>query len=508
MKRLLILFLIALLSVSAFAQDLPAEFDINDYIDEGAGEDGKDVLDTEGLIEALNNPNVEVEPTELLPLLLNEDIADDIPIAEFLPEPENEGDPVLSVEDLEELKTSLEESGEFDTSVIDSAVEAVDKIANEGATIGDIRDDPNIDFEAVEEAFIVAASDMVAGELIDEETRAELESGLGMVGSALNILNGFGQATANTAVTNSLFGYQDYKLFVFSVGTLGSISIPEPLKTFNNIQTMNFDQDTELIIDEFAEMGVDVGVAFQGLTASFGINLSWLIDDFYVTAIFGSTLAEVSTTDGIYAEVLTQPQEIPAELPEDLPFTIDMSTGSSVYGLKANFQLVNGFGIPILFRWNGLSVGTGYINTTTHAEASLDVSSLMNLQEDSLGIEFSIDSMVHTIPLEISTGIQVLSLATVTAGAGVDLQFGTSETYFGLPPNDSIGAKLIEGVLDDILSSGDLSFPYEATGEVAVVNPRLSAGVGIGLGPVVFDISAHYFVNTGLAFGANLVVRI
>lgn len=502
MKRLLILILVALLSVSV---SVSQEIDFNDYIFEGA--DGTDQLDQEALIEALNNPDAEYEPTDLLPLLLNEDIVDDIPIAEFLPEPEGGGD-LVSPEQLEELKQDLIDTGDFDVDVIDDAILAIDKVANEGATFSDLKEDPNIDFDSLQDVIIVAASDVVSDNMFTDDVRAELESGLSMVGSALNILNGFGQAAANTAVTNSLFGYQDYKLFVLSLGVLGSVSIPEPLETFKTIQTMNFDQETETLIQEFEDMGVDVGVSFQGLTASLGLNFSWLVDDLYLTAVFGSTLAEVSTTDGVFVEVLTQPQDIPAELPDDLPFSMDMSTGSSIVGLKANFQLVDGFGIPILFRWNGLSVGSGYINTTSHAEASLDVSELLNLQENSLGIEFSIESMVHTIPFEISTGFQLLSILTVTAGAGVDLQFGSSETYFGLPPNDSIGAKLIEGVLDEVLSAGDLSFPYEEIGEVDLVNPRLSAGVGVGLGPVIIDISAHYFINTGLALGLNTVIRI
>lgn len=509
MKRLLILFLVALLSVSAvFAQAEDYVFDYTEFKIEDP-ETGEFTFDIDAALEEMEANDV--DESALIPVLLDEDVSGDVSIQEFIPESgevDENGDPIyLTDEQLAEFEVILEEEG-FDPEIIASTVEVVDQMANDGLTANEIKEaDPEL-FEVVEDAIVTVVAEEISGSLIPEETRGELSDALSIAGNALEILNGFGQATANTSVTNSLFGYQDYKLFVLSIGTLGSISIPKPLETFNAIQAIDMDQDVDLLIKDFRDLNAEVGIAMQGLTLSLGLNLSWLIEDFYLTAIFGSTLTEVSSVDGIYVEVLTQPQEVPAELPEDLPFTMEMETGSLITGLKANFQLVNGFGIPILFRWNGLSVGTGYINTNLYTKAALDLSEAMNLPEDSLGVEFSIDSMVHTIPLEVSTGFQLLSLATVTAGAGVDFQFGSSQLHFGLPPNDSLGGKLVNQILADLMAESDLSFPYESTGEVAVVNPRLSAGVGVGLGPFVLDLTAHYFINTGLAFGFNTVIRI
>ncbi len=487
MKKILILLIISVFAMSGAI----AEINLDDYTVDG-------VVDFDLLLA-----DPDIEQTDLIPIILESDQIDDIDFGEVMPE--------LTPTQEAELIADLEEQG-YTPDVIEDVLVVADAMAT-GATIGEIKKDPTIDFDAVEDALVEAIAKQAATTLMPPETKEELEATLDSVGSMISVLNGFAQSTANSSVSSSLFGYQGYKLFVASFGMLGSFAIPEPLDTANTLMSLGEDAD---IIEELQAMNIEAGVTVQGFSASFGLNLSWLIDRLYVGAVLGSTSATVSTTTGIDLQVLgssaykAEVVDMPFEIPEEIP-SLELSMGSSVYGIKLNYQFIKGFGIPILFRWNGLSLGTGFIANNMHINADIDLSGQLDLPANTLGAKFSITSDTYTIPLEASTGIQLLSILTVTGGVALDVQFGSSNVEFDILTSggEGFGAKIMRQTIDELLASSDtISFPYNAEGNVQFLNPRINVGVGVGLGPIVLDLSAFYYMNTGLSLGANFIIRI
>ncbi len=270
--------------------------------------------------------------------------------------------------------------------------------------------------------------------------------------------------------------------------------------------------DGDDLLNELEDLGIETGVTVQAFSANVGVNLSFLVENLYAGLVFGSTSVKYNSDDGIETSVLTIPvySAEAEEADSENPMYLELEMNSSIFGIKANYQVIDGFGVPILFRWNGVNLGTGFIKTSQNIETFIDMSPQLNLAPGTLGATFDILSEAYTIPLEASTGIQLLSILTLTAGAGIDVQFGSSEVNMDLVTagDDSIGTKIIRKVIDEIMADSSMSFPYNSEGTPDLFNPRLNFGVGLGIGPVAFDFSAFYFFNTGLALGANFVIRI
>lgn len=504
MKKILLIF------ITIFAISGISAFNLADYID---GNGNYDLAAAKVAIEA--DPNLEM--TILIPELLNGDIIENINFAGLIP--------VLDATMTTTITDTLTAEG-YDATVIDSVLSVVEDLGN-GFTIEDIRIS-NPDFASVENAIVSAMATQVTDELVTPEMQTQLNDSLDLAGSVIGVLNGFAQSTANTAVASSLFGYQGYKLFIASVGFLGSFAFPEPMDTAQSLydisQNLDTGEDLTTALTDYLDVnGVEAGITFQGVSANIGINLSRFVDRLYLSAVFGSTSATVSSLNDIgtaKVDILGSSiidstlDNLPivgsVEIPADIP-ALELTLGSSVFGLRVNYQLVKGFGIPILFRWNGLSLGTGFIVNSMNIEGQMDLSSILELEADTLGAEFSILSDTYTIPLEASTGIQLLSILSVNVGGGADIQFGSSSIDFDMITSggDSIGTKVIRETIDEILSTSDaISFPYAAEGEVRLINPRVNASVGVGLGPIILDLSAYYYFRTGVAFGLNAIIRI
>jgi hypothetical protein len=530
MKKLLILALVAMLTVTmAYSQDTTQPLDtdalLDQYTDDVTGE-----VDFEGL---MSDPDVAANPTEVLPALIEPDpVTGETPIdnIDFSPILDPEGDGV-DQETLDLITETLTDQG-YDAEEIAATTDIVDALAA-GDTISQVKDNPDLQFDLVEDAMAEAVATQIKGDLIDAETQEQLNSALNIVGLALEALNGFAQSTALNSNSSNLFGYQNYKIFTASLGMYGGFALPEPLDTTNalldevsRIDTLGEGADPiEEMKNFLVDNGIQAGFTGQAFSLSAGINLSWLIDDLYVGIVAGSTEMSMNDVDGAEILVLDIPvSTVPIDSIDpdgttfqDIP-SFDMSISSSVFGIRANYRLVEGFGIPVLFRWNGVSLGSGFIVNTMSTTADIDLSSLVNLSPGMLEASYSLDSSTFTIPLEASTGVQLLSILTLTAGAGVDVQFGSSSTKMDLAMDEStIAGKIVNKTIQSILQ-GDkdpetgeyngLEFPVNQEGEVALFNPRVNAGIGLGIGPVVFDFSAFYYFNTGLGLGANFIIRI
>lgn len=486
MKKILLV-LMALLYVSTV---LVAEIDLDnpDYQTDGN-------LDFEKLLA-----DPDVEEADLIPIILDGDQIDDISFGEVL-EP-------LDPDSEQALRDQLAEDG-YDLDVIDDAVELTNRLG-EGETLGEIKEEDEELFNNVEDAIIDAIASQAADTLMSQEQRDDMTDILNLVNSALNVLNGFAQSTANTSISSSLFGYQDYKIFNVAIGSSFGLAVPDPYDTTMDIMEIS---ESDEMLEELEDLGIEAGFSVQAFSASVGVNLNFLVENLYAGVVFGSTAIQYDSIDStLTTEVLGIPvysAEVEADSSiEDLALTVDME--SSIFGVKANYQILDGFGVPILFRWNGVNLGTGFIHTSQNIKTFVDMSPSLELDPGTLGAKFDILSDTYTIPLEASTGIQLLSILTITAGGGIDVQFGSSEVSMDIVTagDDSIGTKIIRKTLDEIMSESAMTFPYNSDGTPDLFNPRVNVGVGFGIGPVAFDVSAFYFFNTGLSLGANFVIRI
>jgi hypothetical protein len=116
-----------------------------------------------------------------------------------------------------------------------------------------------------------------------------------------------------------------------------------------------------------------------------------------------------------------------------------------------------------------------------------------------------------TIPLEVSTAIRLL-FVNVHAGIGADVAFGSNDMAIGVEsPLDVKVEGTMAGVnVSDYIgtTAGSLSVSAGGTVEPAFLQPKIMAGLGFVLGPVILDIPVTYYFGetTGLNVGVTLGV--
>lgn len=418
----------------------------------------------------------------------------------------------IDPETREEIEQTLVDEG-YEQGTIDTIMGTVDDI-NDGTagTLGEILEDPEI-----QDAMVDIIAQQAVNELFaDPETEQQMTDTLKAIKGLLSILGGFGQATANASVAGSLMGYQGYDLFAISLG-LATVGMSPSLDSIQDIMDAQSEAAEEEFLDEINKLDVQAGVSVQSFILNFGLNTSFLVDGLYLGGVLGSSSVKL-TTDETVAEYLGMPVFTGPSLVGDEEESTNGEPGvafeanldSATYGIRAYYQLIDPFKIPILLRWNGLNVGTGFIYNHFNVNAQADMSPQLELPDGTLGVEFGIQNTTYTIPLEVSTGIRLLSALNLSIGAGVDLQFGESNVSFDLlrSGEDSISTRVMTAVLDEILSRENMNFPYSETYNPEFLNPRLQAGVGLGIGPLtLLDVTATYYVTTGFALGANIIFR-
>lgn len=444
------------------------------------------------------DPAAEEEPD--FTTLMNDFLSDDGVMTYDLTEFQGE----LGPEQQAVIEATLIEQG-YDEETIAATKEILNDInAGTVTTLQELRDDGSLD--PIEDAVIRAVAKQ-AVDSFDPETKETISKGLQTVDTLFNLLGGFGQATANTAVASSLFGYQGYKIFALSFGLLGTVATDID-KVDSVLKIVNSGKDELDLLDDLEALGISAGVALQGFSFNVGVNMSWLVDGLYVGAVMGQSSTSVTSTK-IVEELMFVPVVNMKNSGSNAAFTMKLSTG--IFGIRGYYQLIKPFKVPVLFRWNGLNVGTGFIYTGNAINANMDLLPLLDVElpDQTLDVKFKIDSKAYTIPLEISTGVQLLSSLTVSAGAGLDVQFGSSTIGFDLKSSeaDSISSKIVNALLDELFKIENMNFPYNSTSKPAVLNPRVGLGVGLGVGPISFDVAATMFLQTGLSVGANIVLR-
>ncbi|TVQ38734.1 MAG: hypothetical protein EA384_08365 [Spirochaetaceae bacterium] len=249
------------------------------------------------------------------------------------------------------------------------------------------------------------------------------------------------------------------------------------------------------ITDQVEEGDLYAGAALQPIVASFGFRPRFISDRLYANVKIG--YADVA--DGVIADGVTY--------------------NALSVGLLANYRLIESRATRVGFlRWRGLSVGTGVMYQRNELSLDLDFDQVTETVQGGGSPEFEmtvepvitarITSDAIVVPLEATTGLRLLWLLDVNVGGGVDLSFGNSEITLGIE-----SPVTLDGDTTDVeVIPGSASVDAGTKGDgPELVRPRLTAGLGLNLGPVKIDFPLMYYfdkegnslmagVNVGLVF--------
>jgi hypothetical protein len=330
---------------------------------------------------------------------------------------------------------------------------------------------------------------------------AEANADLQQFNEQKELAQGFANANAYSMQSATLQGYQNYKLFAVGGGIM--MGIQAPSTDFSYLAKVG---------DEITEKGdlyADLGL---GGSLTFGLNAGFLVPGLYLNAKWGAFEQDL----------------------ED--FKVEFNT----WGVGANYRLFDSKSALGLVKWRGVSVGSGFyyqsskigvliepapiVDTVPFREAVLastdDPNEKAGLGQamDQLGFtaaapgaetalkpnfNMGLDITTMTVPLDVSTAFSFLwGLFNVSAGAGVDLNFGSSEIVL-----EAAGETETETDTTKVaFSNGEIKFDGSSDNSPSLVRPRLNAGLGLGLGPVKIDVPVAFYPASGFAAGVSVLV--
>ncbi len=334
----------------------------------------------------------------------------------------------------------------------------------------------------------------------------QTNSSLSGFNNPTKLTEGFSNANAYTMHSGTMFGYQNYRLFSISGGLLVGLQAPS-LK-------INPSYISELTEDISKEKDVHVGSG-MGASANVALNAFFL-------------------KKGLYLGLKYFPSQKLSYEGSSFEF------GSM--GISANYKLIDNLGLLGLFKWRGLSLGSGFYRQSTNIKLDVELpsesvdanlnavdygevmtgtanSTLDSIIEDGLGIDgteqmvltptvdFNMDINTYMIPLEASTAVSLFfGMLNVGAGAGVDLVFGSFES--SLSANGKAGADSTQGAFNGSLEMQpvDANITGSIDGGPALMRPRLMVSAGIGFGPAKIDIPVIWYLSSGATIGLTLGV--
>ena len=290
-----------------------------------------------------------------------------------------------------------------------------------------------------------------------------------------DMADAFGNANSYAAHGATQRGLMGYKFLTIAVGTMVGFQMP----------TADFSSPEDMLTDVENDGDLYFGAGFQALTVSVGLNAGFLVDGLYLSAKVGK-------------------------------FTVDtdeIEYDSSVFGLLANYQIVDPFSIGIV-KWRGIQVGSGliYYNTTSNIIVNVDpvsqATDVLNTPGDTsdditlyldptLDVEVTASGLM--MPIDVISGIRFLWIVNLNFGLGVDLNLlskseialkADGTTYFDEAAVTALGATQTPGTVK--VSGGT-----EGDG-AKFLRPRAMLGLGFALGPLKLDIPfTYYFDGTG-----------
>jgi hypothetical protein len=296
--------------------------------------------------------------------------------------------------------------------------------------------------------------------------------------------HGLSNANAYSSHSADLNGYQGYDLFAISVGGIVGVQAPGFPPEGDEMDKIEKDHDI------YAGVGL-------GASLNLGLNLG-----LFGVKVFGNDLYG-NLKFGSYS----RNQDF-----GDFAFEFESTT----FGVEFNTQLLNHWDFDLILsilKWRGISVGTGFlykynkIAFTMEGFNGLEPVKIDENYKVALTSDFTIgtETTTYTVPFHILTSVRLLSLINISAGAGFDLNYGSTDIIIRADnakiqvlKNDAPIADATDGVAKIDASTNGVGPSF--------FSPKLMAGVGLGIGPVAINVSLQYYLSSGASAGLSATV--
>jgi hypothetical protein len=295
-----------------------------------------------------------------------------------------------------------------------------------------------------------------------------------------DLIKGFADASVFASQGATQRGYGEPKLFAFTIGPMVGVKIGTGLGEIASV--------IDTIADDLQKDGdLNLGLNIQAISGQFTLNTSrFLLKGLDLGVRFGVMKLDDSLLPGFSFNTLS-------------------------FGVVGNYQILKEKTlVPVLVKWRGVSLGTGFIFQNTKLSYGMDLDPISENLGGSYGsvkfdpkLVFDMDTTTFTIPLEANTAIQLFSFLNIHLGVGADLAFGKNDMKLGLE-----GDVTLEGLPGGITQNQAGSLGVSGGGDMApsFFNFKLMTGLGFKFGPAVLDIPVTLYLGDGT--GANVGVTI
>jgi hypothetical protein len=317
---------------------------------------------------------------------------------------------------------------------------------------------------------------------------------------------GFADANLASAQSATMQGYQGYKLFAVTSGMMIGGQTP----SLNSTELMQLSEAIQGDPSKITKLNfgiapsiayLNVGINAGKLVGIFSPDVGNMLKNLYFNVKFG--IVNYNYSMG----------------------TSSIALNNTNFGFGLNYQLLAHSPSILggLFMWRGINLGTGinyqlndikygmtfktitqdYSTTVSYSGYSATAKAVMSFTpETSLGINVS----TFSIPLDVTTSAQLLWLANINLGVGADLVFGSSNINITGKSNIKVDSVTInDSKADATTTDGSVTLDASTKNvEPTLFRPRVSAGLGLNLGPVKVDLPVYYYFDYGFAAGVSL----
>ena len=320
--------------------------------------------------------------------------------------------------------------------------------------------------------------------IVDGTLLSRAEDELDKYGNQPKLAEGFANAGTYASHAANHRGLMGYKFLVISAGTMFGIQAPAS----SEAGLLNALDDLETEGDLYA------GAAWQVISAQVGLNCSFLVDDLYLSVKFGKFTIEYE----------------------------ELSFDSFNIGILADYQLIKPKSLLGIIKWRGIKVGSGFIMETNTTDYTLALPPIEQIVANIGGtgqsatitldpsINLGVETSTYTIPIDLVTGIRLLWIANISVGVGADINFGSSEIILGANGITNITSPGLE-VLGASFVPGSIAITGGTAGAgPKFLRPRITASLGLGVGPVKLDVPLTYYIGTepGLNLGVTVAITL
>ena len=353
----------------------------------------------------------------------------------------------------------------------------IGEITIDGADLSDLQDGLNAEISTEFNNSINDANDEI-GQYKDQD----------------DLAMGFANASVYASQVATHQGYQDYSLFAITTGIMLGVQAP-------SIDPDYYDPDTiEEELEEEGDLyaGIGVGLCMVNL----GINTWFLYPGLYLNVKFGYLSLEHG----------------------------GVSFKTTLLGVGANYSWIKTKSFLLgLFKWRGISFGTGLIYNRSEIEFEQEVtidpvpfSYEHDFTEGAFtetvtftgnvyldpSFQIGLETNTFTIPFDVTTSVRLLWVMNFNLGAGMDINFGSTDINLkaaGVARLEDVSME--GGEVDSTTTPANLNVDGSTTGvNPSIVRARIMTGIGFNILPVKIDIPIIYYFNSGASVGVTVGV--